>query len=258
MKPLHIIKIGGNIVNDEPKLHRFLQEFVNLDQPKLIVHGGGNSASELCTRLDIPIKKDKGRRITGKGTLDVAVMVYAGLINKKVVAKLQGYSCNALGLTGADLNMIPAQKRSGGEVDFGYVGDIEAEQINSETLMKLLKADIIPVFSAITHDTAGQLFNTNADTIASGLATSLADLFNVTLTYCFEKPGVLMDVENEDSYVARLTRDAFADLKQKKIISDGMIPKVNTGFEALRQGISQVHIKQGKNLLNDIGTELIL
>lgn len=256
MQTLHIIKIGGSIVNDEAKLRHFLQKFVQLKQPKLIVHGGGNSASNLCSRLNIPVKMDNGRRITDKATLDVAVMVYAGLINKSIVAKLQGHSCNSLGLSGADLNMIPAQKREGGDIDFGFVGDIDPADINAPLLRKLIDEQIVPVFSAVTHDEKGQLFNTNADSIASSLATALSDFYNVTLTYCFERPGVLLDVDDDDSLIDQLSQEEFVDLQQSNVIHDGMIPKVSTGFEALHKNVSEVHIKQADNLLNDIGTEL--
>lgn len=258
MEKLQIVKIGGNIVNNEEQLDLFLQGYINLEGPKILVHGGGSSASDLCKDLDIPIQMNNGRRITDKPALDVAVMVYAGLINKDIVAKLQGQSCNALGLSGADLNIIPAQKRTGTEIDFGFVGDIKAEEINTHFLRRLLDEQVTPVMSAITHNANGQLLNTNADTIASTLAVALSEKYEVELTYCFEKAGVLKDVNDESSLIEKLTQKTFADLKQANAIHDGMIPKLDTAFEALNQNVDQVNIKHAKNLLTDIGTELSL
>lgn len=258
MDTLHVVKIGGNIVNDEQKLDNFLNHFVQLDYPKVLVHGGGNSASDLCNKLDIPIQMTNGRRITDEPALDVAVMVYAGLINKKIVAKLQGLSCNALGLSGADLNIIPAEKRSGTEIDYGFVGDIEANDVNTYFIRRLLDEQIVPVFPAITHDTEGQLLNTNADTIASTLSVAFSSHYNVSLTYCFGKQGVLSDVEDSDSWIPQLKEQKYTDLKNEGVIHEGMIPKLDTAFEALNQDVNQVHIKHAENLLNDTGTELSL
>lgn len=258
MEKLHVVKIGGNIVNDEKKLHEFLTNFIQLNSPKILVHGGGSSASDLCQKLDIPIQMTNGRRITDEPALDVAVMVYAGLINKNIVAKLQGQSCNALGLSGADLNIIPAEKRTGTEINYGFVGDIQAHSINTHFITRLLDEQVIPAISAITHDTEGQLLNTNADTIASTLCVALSEKYEVLLTYCFEKTGVLHDVDNEKTLIKTLEFDAFEELKQKKVIHEGMIPKLDTAFEALNKNVQRVHIKHAKNLLKDIGTELSL
>ncbi|NGP88197.1 acetylglutamate kinase [Fodinibius halophilus] len=258
MQKLQIIKIGGKIVNDGQKLDRFIDHFTQLDHPKILVHGGGNSASRLCKNLDIPIQMNNGRRITDTLTLDVAVMVYAGLINKTIVAKLQEHPCNALGLSGADLNIIPATKRSGTEIDYGFVGDIQADEINTYFIKRLLDEQIIPVFSAITHDEQGQLLNTNADTIASVLAVALAKNYEITLTYCFEKVGVLHDEEDEGSLIKHMTMDYFSELKDDGTIHDGMIPKLDTAFEALKRDIDKVYIKHAQNLTTKIGTELAL
>ncbi len=258
MEPLHVIKIGGNIANDEQKLDQFLSKFVQLDEPKILVHGGGSSASDLCKKLNIPIQMNNGRRITDEPALDVAVMVYAGLINKKIVAKLQGHSCNALGLSGADLDIIPAQKRTGTKIDYGWVGDIEANDMNTYFINRLLDEQIVPVFSAITHDTEGQLLNTNADTIASTLSVAFSKHYNISLTYCFEKKGVLGDVEDSNSCISMLEKQRYTDLKTDKVIHEGMIPKLDTAFEALNKDVDQVHIKHANNLLNDTGTELSL
>lgn len=258
MQKLNIIKIGGNIVNDESLLDDFLQKFIQLDDPKILVHGGGSSASDLCKKLNIPIQMNQGRRITDAPALDVAVMVYAGLINKNIVARLQGLSCNALGLSGADLNTIPAKKRTGANIDYGFVGDISADEVNAYFIQRLLDEQIVPVFPAITHDNQGQLLNTNADTIASTLAIALSKKYNVQLTYCFEKIGVLQDVNDESSLIDHLSREQFSALKQGGIIQEGMIPKLDTAFEALSQNVQRVYIKHAKNLTNQIGTELAL
>ena len=258
MDTLQLVKIGGNIVSNEKKLDLFIEDFLQLDSPKILVHGGGSSASHMCQKLDIPIQMTNGRRITDEPALDVAVMVYAGLINKKIVAKLQGNSCNALGLSGADLNIIPAEKRSDTDIDYGFVGDIEAESINTYFVSRLLDEQIVPVFPAITHDTNGQLLNTNADTIASTLAVVFSGSLNVSLTYCFEKQGVLKDVEDADSWISTLNQQKFTELKNKGAIHEGMIPKLDTAFKALDQNVQQVQIKHAANLLNEIGTELSL
>lgn len=258
MNTLEIIKIGGNIIDNHHMLEKFMDEFTKLDHPKILVHGGGSSASDMCQKLDIPIQMKDGRRITDSPTLDVAVMVYAGLINKNIVAKLQAQSANALGLSGADLSIIPAQKRSGTEINYGFVGDIDRESINTYFLKRLLDEQIIPVISAITHDTNGQLLNTNADTIASTLAAALCQTCKVKLSYCFEKPGVLQNVNDEDSLIELLSKETFTNLKAKGVIKDGMIPKLDTAFEALYQDVQNVHIKHAHNLSNQTGTELTL
>lgn len=258
METLQIAKIGGKIVNDEEKLDHFLDNFTKLDFPKLLVHGGGSSASELCTKLDIPIQINNGRRITDVPALDVAVMVYAGLINKNIVAQLQSRSTNAIGLSGADLNTIPAEKRSGTDIDYGLVGDITPESINSFFIRQLLDEQTVPVFSAITHDRQGQLLNTNADTVAATLAIALANNYEVELTYCFEKEGVLRDVEDDHSLINILSQDTYEDLKEKGAIHDGMIPKLDTAFEALSNKVSKVYISHANNITNKIGTALTL
>jgi acetylglutamate kinase len=258
MDTLYIAKIGGNIVNDSEQLEIFLDEFASLDHPKILVHGGGSSASDMCKKLDIPIQMKEGRRITDAPALDVAVMVYAGLINKNIVAKFQGRSADSLGLSGADLNIIPAKKRSRTEIDYGFVGDINAETINTYFLGRLLDEQIIPVISAITHDNNGQLLNTNADTIASTLAVALCESYNIELTYCFEKAGVMQDMDDDSSLIDLLTKESFASLKAEGVIKDGMIPKLDTAFEALSRNVQNVHIKHSKNLSNQTGTELSL
>ncbi|HLR32220.1 MAG TPA: acetylglutamate kinase, partial [Fodinibius sp.] len=193
-----------------------------------------------------------------KPALDVAVMVYAGLINKNIVAKLQASGCNALGLSGADLNIIPAQKRKHPTIDYGYVGDISADTLDAYFLSRLLEEQAVLVFSAITHDQKGQLLNTNADTIASVLATAMSSRYPCRLTYCFEKNGVLEDKDDDHSWIQEIDRQKYADLKEQKIISDGMIPKLDTAFEALAEGVEAVHIKHASKLTRNTGTKLSL
>lgn len=257
MNTLNIVKIGGKIVDNKSDLHQFLQDFSQLESPKILIHGGGKLASELCEKLDIPIKMTDGRRITDEASLDVAIMVYAGLVNKKIVAHLQGLSTNALGLSGADLDIIPAHKRDHPEIDFGFVGDIKSENVNRYFIRRLLDEQIVPIFSAITHDNQGQLLNTNADTIAATLASAMARDYNIQLTFCFEKQGVLKNADDDDSWIESISKSEFADLREKGIISDGMIPKLDNAFSALDNGVKQVFLKHSKNLLTETGTELI-
>lgn len=258
MQTLNIIKIGGSIANDEQRLASFLDNFVNIDYPKILVHGGGTSATDLCKKLGIPVQMKDGRRITDKPALDVAVMVYAGLINKTIVAQLQGRSCNAIGLSGADLNIIPAQKRDHPTIDYGFVGDITPEEINTYFIQRLLDEQVVPVFPAVTHDGKGQLLNTNADSIASSLTIALTKRYTTNLIYCFEKPGVLRDVEDDDSWIEHIDSEKYLQLKEDGIINEGMIPKLDTAFEALQQDVNRVYIKHADNLLNDTGTVLTL
>lgn len=257
MDILNIVKIGGKVVDDEGGLKRFLKDFAGGTSPKILVHGGGKLVSDLCVKLEIPVRMTDGRRITDEASLDVAVMVYAGLVNKKIVAHLQGMSVNALGLSGADLDIIPATKRNHPEIDYGMVGDIKSNDINRYFIRRLLEEDIVPVFSAITHDNSGQLLNTNADTVASVMASALARDFRVHLTYCFEKPGVLSDAGDEDSWLESLSASEFEKLKREGTISEGMIPKLDNAFDALNGGASRVVLKHFNNLLNETGTELL-
>jgi len=257
MKELNVIKIGGKIVDDEQLLGRFLDDFCDLEGHKILVHGGGNVASRLSKRMGVEVKMNQGRRITDADALDVAVMTYAGLVNKKVVAQIQARHCNALGLSGADLNSIRAEKRSHPTIDYGFVGDLGVNDINNMAIRQLLNLDFIPVFCALTHDGKGQLFNTNADTLASMLARSLAVHFEVTLSYCFEKEGVLSDVEDESSVIPELDYKQYGMLKEKGSIHEGMIPKLDNAFEALLKGVRSVSIKHPSNLLTETGTQLI-
>lgn len=239
---LYIIKIGGNVIDHPEKLDAFLKDFAQIDKPKVLVHGGGKLATQLAEKLEIPQNFQEGRRITDTASLEVAVMVYAGLINKKLVARLQSHGLNALGLSGADAHVIPAHQRPVKEVDFGWVGDVETESINAGFLSNIISEGICPVFCAITHDGHGNLLNTNADTIASSLAVALSAYFDTKLVYCFEKNGVLENTEDENSVVSTIIPENYSALKQKGIISDGMIPKIDNAFAAIDQGVKSVFI----------------
>ncbi|MFH5833256.1 acetylglutamate kinase [Halalkalibaculum sp. DA384] len=256
MDSLHVIKIGGKVVADEPLLTEFLDDFSNIDGHKILVHGGGNIASQISDKLGVEVKMNKGRRVTDKDSLDVAAMTYAGLINKNLVAKLQARGCNALGLSGADLNAIKAFKRQDAEIDYGFVGDVDDDSVNVPGLSKLLKMNISPVFCALTHDGHGQLFNTNADTLAAVLAHSLSKNFEVTLTFCFEKQGVLADVEDDRSVIPEIDWELYVELKEDGTIHEGMLPKMENAFKALNKGVRQVEIKHPANLLTKTGTIL--
>ena len=242
MQTLKVVKIGGNIIDNTTALNKFISDFAHLSGSKILVHGGGNSASDLSTQLGIKVNKVDGRRVTDENTLDVITMVYAGRINKSIVAKLQAESCQAIGLSGADGNAILSKKRPPYPVDFGFAGDVE--EVNTTFIKMLLKEEIVPVFCALTHDKQGQLLNTNADTIASELAMALAEAYDTELYYCFEKKGVLTDVLDQNSVIEDLDSNFYRELKKKGQIADGMIPKLDNSFNALHQKVSKVSIGQ--------------
>lgn len=244
---ISIIKIGGNVIDDARELESFLKNFSNFPGKKILIHGGGVMASRFGESLGVMPQMKDGRRITDLDTLDVVTMVYAGLINKKLVAKLQGLNQNALGLTGADANLIRSQKRPAGEIDYGYVGDVQ--EINTQFLEVVLSAQLIPVICAITHDKNGQLLNTNADTIASCIATSLAREHRVNLYFCFDKPGVLIDEKNDSSLIPLINEEIFEELKKENVIHSGMIPKLDSAFKALNEGVNRVWLGLPQNLL---------
>lgn len=252
--PLYIIKIGGNIIDDETKLSSFLKDFASIDAKKILVHGGGKVASKIGEQLGIESKYVDGRRITDAATLDVVTMVYAGLINKKIVAQLQAFDCNALGITGADANLIPATRRLVKEIDYGFVGDIQPGEMMGMFWDELLSLGLTPVAAPITHDGKGQLLNTNADTIAQEIANTLSQLYEVTLIYSFEKSGVLLDINDENSVIPVITATYYEQLKVPlagvggpKIFA-GMIPKLDNAFAALTSGVSKVIIGKAENL----------
>ncbi|UII29869.1 acetylglutamate kinase [Fulvivirga ulvae] len=253
---LTVIKIGGNVIDDAETLKHVLQEFSELNSPKILIHGGGKIASELSLKLGIQPKMIEGRRITDAETLKVVTMAYGGLVNKNIVAQLQAFGCDALGLTGADANVIPAQKRVNKEIDYGYVGDFEADSINVERLSFFLEGGLTPVFCALTHDKNGSLLNTNADTLAAGIATALSKKYDVKLIYCFEKPGVLLDADDDKTLIRELGYLHYQQLKDDGIIHTGMIPKLENAFAARRHGID-VGIKHALDLNKSAGTILL-
>jgi acetylglutamate kinase len=237
---LHIIKIGGKVVDNEIMLQEILRGFIADNRPKILVHGGGKGATELAEKLGIPTQMVNGRRITDDPTLEIAVMVYAGWFNKKVVAALQAGGCNALGLSGADGNLILAHKRPVGEIDYGWVGDVDS--VDAEGIRELLLARFTPVLCAITHDGQGHLLNTNADTIAFKVAQAMSKHYKVTLSYCFEKSGVLLDAEDNTTLIPRLDRERFEALKKEGAIHTGMLPKLENAFAAAAAGVETVRI----------------
>ena len=246
MKTLKIIKIGGNIIDDDKALMIFLAEFSKLEGPKVLVHGGGKLASKLANQMGIEVKITNGRRITDAATLELITMVYAGKINKTIIAQLQALDCNAVGFTGADGNTITSEKRPVSTIDYGFVGDVKL--VETSTLELLLNNNISPVFCAITHDKNGQLLNTNADTIASELAIAFAVQFEVELYYCFEKKGVLKDVNDDNSVIQTITKSSYKKLLDAQLIFSGMLPKLNNCFHALDHEVSKVCIGTPRNI----------
>ncbi|WP_298495635.1 acetylglutamate kinase [uncultured Algibacter sp.] len=240
MKKLSIVKIGGNIIEDEASLDAFLKLFSNLEGKKILVHGGGKRATHIASKLGIESKMVNGRRITDADTLEVITMVYGGLVNKSVVAKLQALNTDAIGLTGADVNSIKSNKRPVKEIDFGFVGDVKQVAYNS--IDKLIQADFTPVFCAITHDGNGQLLNTNADTIASQVAIGMSNLYETSIYYCFELNGVLRDINDKNSVLKHIDSKMYKELLQQGIIADGMLPKLENCFDALRSGVKNINM----------------
>ncbi len=261
MENLYVIKIGGNVIDNSENLHYFLKDFSDLEGAKILIHGGGKIATELSHTLGIEPKMVDGRRITDVETLRIVTMVYAGLINKNIVAQLQRYeTCNAIGLTGADANLIKAKKRPVKDIDYGFVGDLDEDSVNTESLSAILDEGFVPVFSAITHDGEGQLLNTNADTIASSIAVAMTTVYNVSLIYCFEKKGVLQDVNDELSLIPEISSDKFESLKVENIIAGGMVPKLENAFKAIKKGVKEVYIGKSDELstlkTGSLGTRL--
>ena len=254
---LLIIKIGGNVVDTHSVLSQALSDFSAIEGRKMVVHGGGKIADVLLKKMDIMPKKIEGRRITDEATLDVVTMVYAGLINKKIVAELQSVGCNALGLTGADMNAMQAHKRiSENGIDYGFAGDIDG--VNTAGVSKLLDlvADTL-VFAPITHDKKGQLLNTNADTIAATLAVAMSEKYDVTLKFIFEKKGVLSDPTDDESVISTMRYADFQAGKADGSIYEGMIPKLDNAFNVLKNGVSSVVICGIEGVNSAVGTRLI-
>ena len=248
MQNLTIIKVGGKVIDDEALLKKVLTDFSAIAGHKILVHGGGNIASRISEKLGISSTMVEGRRVTDTETLKVVTMVYGGLVNKNIVAQLQALNCNAIGMTGADANAIPATIRPIGTVDYGMVGDITPVNINVAIIQSFLENNLIPVFAPITHDGKGQLLNTNADAIASSLAVSLAEIYNVQLVYCFEKNGVLISPSDENSVIPVINSETHKSLVEKGIVSEGMLPKLENAFKALNNGVDSVIICNSGNL----------
>lgn len=244
MKELVIIKIGGNIIDNEKALNKFLLNYHSIKVPKILVHGGGKLATQLSEKLGIETKMIEGRRITDAETLNITTMVYAGLVNKNIVAKLNAKGTKAIGLCGADAFLIPSVKRKKGKIDYGFVGDVLGKKINTKLMNTLLKSGYSPVLAPITSDTKGQLLNTNADTIASSIATALSSSFKVKLVYCFEKQGVL----HNEKVIPNITKKTYLLLKEQHIVKDGMIPKLDNAFDAIENGVKTVVIGHADKL----------
>ncbi len=254
MEKLTIIKVGGKIVEETATLQQLLRDFSCVEGRKMLVHGGGRSATAMAARLGIESQMVNGRRVTDAETLKVVTMVYGGLVNKNIVAGLQAVGIDALGLTGADMNYMRAAKRPVAEVDYGFVGDVK--EVNGEKLDFLLSRGIVPVLAPLTHDKEGHLLNTNADTIAGEAAKSLAKYYDVHLMYCFEKKGVLADENDDDSVIERITPDDFAHLLEQEVVKGGMIPKLENAFECLAGGVSEVVITRADKIHTGEGTKI--
>ncbi len=273
MEQLLVIKIGGNVIDNAPALESFLKKFATIDTKKILVHGGGKIATKIGDQLGIQSNYINGRRVTDAQTIDLVTMVYGGLVNKKIIAKLQSLQCNAIGLTGADANLIPAVKRplvyskltsgdAGDEItaiDFGFVGDVTTNSLGIENLEILLTNNFTLVFAPLTHDGNGQILNTNADTIASSLAIVLSKKYTVRLIYCFEKKGVLENVADVNSIIPLITKEKYAQLKAENKLFDGIFPKIDNALDAIDNGVKEVLIGDAEDLLqnctlNTIGT----
>lgn len=252
---LTIIKVGGKIVENDNSLAALLMQFSAIEGCKLLVHGGGRTATDIATRLGIETIMVNGRRVTDAAMLDVVTMVYGGLVNKKVVARLQASGINALGLTGADMNVMLSEKRPVKDVDYGFVGDVK--KVDGARLAQLIQSGISPVMAPLTHDGKGAMLNTNADTIAAETAKACADFFDTTLVFCFEFPGVMRNPEDLTSIIPEITPESFEQLKADGIVTGGMIPKIENALDAVRLGVSKVVITQADALL-DGGTTIHL
>ncbi len=255
MESLTLVKVGGKIVEDEATLAQFLNDFAKIKGLKALVHGGGRSATKLAAQLGIETQMVDGKRITDKAMLDVVTMVYGGLVNKNIVAQLQAHGLNAMGLTGADMGAIRSQKRPVKTIDYGFVGDVE--QVAGERISQLIGLGILPIFAPLTYDKNGNILNTNADTIAGEVAKELAKFYDVTLMFCFEKKGVLADIDDDESVIPQITPELFAQYKAQGVIQDGMIPKLENAFDAIRAGVKKVVITRADAIAENAGTTII-
>lgn len=243
---IKVIKIGGKLIENDTILNNLCDKLMHCYPDCVLVHGGGSMAGQLSTRLGIETRMHEGRRITDRETLDVTVMAYAGLANKKVVAALQTRGVNACGLSGCDMGVIVAHKREVKDIDWGFVGDIDS--VKAENLAYLLDKKIMPVVSPITFDLSGQLLNTNADSVASAVATALSRLYEVELVYCFDKPGVLTDVDDDNSVIASINREQYKEYAEKGLIHSGMMPKLENAFKTIAAGVKSVRLTNPENL----------
>ena len=255
---IKVVKIGGNVIDNEAALERFVADFAAIEGQKVLVHGGGKLATRLAEKLEIPTTMIDGRRVTDSQTLDVVTMVYAGLVNKKVVAMLQAAGCNAIGLSGADANVVKATRRAAKPIDFGFVGDISVEGVDADFILGLTARGVVPVFCSIMHDGAGTLLNCNADSVASAVAVALAQKAETELVFCFEKAGVMADIDNPDSVIAEIRPQSYKTLLADGVVNKGMIPKIDGAFRALECGVKVVTIKHSADLCKDSGTKIML
>ena len=257
---LTIIKIGGNVVDNPTLRENFLNDFAQISSPKILVHGGGKIATQVAVKLDVETVMVEGRRITDKAMLDVVTMVYGGLVNKTLVAQLQSRGVNTIGLTGADAGVILSKKRPVKEIDYGFVGDIK--KVNNVFIDSLLKQNLVPIFAPLTFDKEGNMLNTNADTIAQALAIAMSKNYDVNLVYCFEKKGVLIDVDDDNSVIQVLKKNYYEQLKSEGTIHTGMIPKLDNAFKAISEGVFQVticHAAEVRSAVNEgtAGTRVV-
>ncbi|MFI3282359.1 MAG: acetylglutamate kinase [Rikenellaceae bacterium] len=257
MDKVTIVKIGGNVIDSAEAFAPFMAEFAKLEGKKILVHGGGKIATRLAKQMEVETTMIEGRRVTDRAMLDIVTMTYAGVINKNVVATLQSHGCNAIGLSGADGNAVKATKRPANPIDFGFVGDIDPANVNAEFLMTLLDAGVTPVFCAIMHNGEGDLLNCNADTVASSVALGMSRVAPTELIFCFEKKGVLTDVDDDSSVIKSITPENYASFKADGAIHSGMIPKIDGALKAVSQGVSRVTIKHSEDLLDsEAGTTI--
>jgi acetylglutamate kinase len=254
MQQLFVIKIGGNVIDTDDTLSSFLNNFAAIPGLKILIHGGGKIATKIGDKLGIESKYIDGRRITDADTIDLVTMVYGGLVNKKIVAQLQSLNCNAIGLTGADANLIPATKRPVTKegIDFGFAGDLDSSKLKAQSFKLLLQSDFIPIIAPLTHDGNGQILNTNADTIASSISVALSKLYDVRLIYCFEKKGVLENVNDENSAIPLITKEIYQQLKNDNKLFDGILPKIDNAFAAINSGVKEVLIGHADDVLQNV------
>lgn len=256
MEKLFIIKIGGNIIDSAEALGMFLADFAKAGGKKMLVHGGGKIASRIGEKLGVVSEYVNGRRITDAQTIDLVTMVYGGLVNKQIVAKLQSLGCNAIGVTGADADILPAVKRPVKEIDYGFAGDIASSRLSTAAIRLFLENGLVPVVAPLTHDGRGQILNTNADTIASVLAVALSKDYEVRLIYCFEKKGVLRDIHREDSVIHDMDSRAYRELLSSGALAEGILPKLENAFDAIGQGVKEVLIGHAADILKNTGREV--